>query len=83
MVAREADVQSKKHAVFLTHLPGLTYKKKLLVCTVQGCFAACMPAGVWCLRRAEARERFPELELQIGAGLEHRSSSRTGSALNC
>lgn len=27
MVAREADVQSKKHAVFLTHLPGLTYKK--------------------------------------------------------
>lgn len=42
MVAREAGVQSKKHAVFLTHLPGMTY--------------ACVPAGVWCLRRAEARE---------------------------
>lgn len=81
MVAREAGVQRKKHAVFLTHLPGLTYKK-LLVCTVQGCFAACMPAGVWCLR-AKAGIGFPELELQIGAGLEPRSSSRTGSALNC
>lgn len=27
MVVREAGDQSKKYVVFLTHLPGLTYKK--------------------------------------------------------
>lgn len=82
MVAREAGVQSKKHVVFLTHLPGLTYKKATsLYCA--GLFCCMYARRCLVLERAEARERFSELELQIGAGLEPRSSSRTGSALNC